>query len=232
MRVEILGTRAHIEASAPGHALHSGVLIDDVLFDLGERSFLERRPKAIFITHFHVDHAYFIDDGELELTVPLYAPQRWPSLPVKVIRGTVDVDGMTVTPIPTNHSVSLRSCAYLVEKELGRVLYTGDLFSIQERYRGRIPELDLVIADGSFIQRGGLVRKDPASGRYHGHTGIPDLVEMFSPLARRIVITHLGSWFFKDISASVRQVEELGKDVRVTVAEDGTTMEVGVDTEL
>jgi glyoxylase-like metal-dependent hydrolase (beta-lactamase superfamily II) len=77
MRVEILGTKGHIEASAPGHELYSGVLIDDVLFDLGERIYLDRHPRAVFITHFHVDHAFFIEDDGLDLNVPLYAPQGW-----------------------------------------------------------------------------------------------------------------------------------------------------------
>ncbi len=228
MRVEVLGTRAHIEVSAPGHALHAGVLIDGVLFDVGEREYLERRPEAIFITHFHEDHAFFVKEYA-EVAVPLYGPQAWPGLPVRVMRGPVEVAGMTVTPVPTNHSVALRSCAYLVEKDLARVLYAGDLFSVQERYRDRIPELDLAIIDGSFIRRGGLVRRDPATGRDHGHTGIPDQVEFFSQLARRIVVTHLGSWFYHDIPGSVRKVEELGGEVKVTVAEDGMILDVSVD---
>jgi ribonuclease BN (tRNA processing enzyme) len=228
LRVEILGTRAHIDVSAPGHALHSGILIDDVLFDLGEREYLERRPTAIFITHFHEDHAFFVNE-DVDLDVPLYGPQPWPGLPVRVMRGPVDIDGMTVSPIPTNHSAGLRSCAYLVEKDLGRVLYTGDLFSFPQRYRDRIPDVDLAIIEGSFMRRGGLVRRDPATGRSHGHAGIPDLVDLLAPLSRRIVVTHLGSWFYRDIAASVQQIERLSGDVRVTVAVDGMTLEVAVD---
>jgi ribonuclease BN (tRNA processing enzyme) len=109
------------------------------------------------------------------------------------------------------------------------VLYTGDLITMQERYRGRLPEVDLVITDGSFIRHGGLVRRDPVTGRPHGHTGIPDLVELFSPLSRRIIFTHFGSWFYKDIPSSVEKIRSLGQETPVDVAEDGLELEVGPD---
>jgi ribonuclease BN (tRNA processing enzyme) len=228
MRIEILGTRGHIEVSAPGHELHSGVLMDDVLFDLGERQYLDRSPRAVFITHFHEDHAFFLNE-EGDIGVPVYAPERLARHDIKVVRSAVELDGMRVTPVPTNHSVKVRSCAYLVEKDLQRVLYTGDLISIQRRYRDRLPDLDLVITEGSFIRRGGLVRMDPETGRPHGHTGIPDLVSFFAPLARKIVITHLGSWFFHDIPAAVQKIESLGIEGQITVAEDGMVLDLGVD---
>jgi ribonuclease BN (tRNA processing enzyme) len=227
MRIEILGTRGHIEASAPGHELHSGVLIDDVLFDLGEREYLDRAPRAVFITHFHEDHAFFVNDDELEIGAPIYAPERLAGRDVRVMRSTVEMDGMRITPVPTNHSERVRSCGYLVEKDLERVLYTGDLLSVQSRYRDRLRDLDLVITEGSFMRRGGLVRRDPETGRPHGHTGIPDLVGFFAPIARRIVITHLGSWFYRDIPAAVEQIRSLGPVGRVTVAEDGTVIDLG-----
>jgi ribonuclease BN (tRNA processing enzyme) len=229
MRIEILGTRGHIEVSAPGHELHSGILMDDVLFDLGEKQYLDRSPRAVFITHFHEDHAFFVNDEEIGINVPMFAPERLPGRDVKMIRSTVEVDGMGVTPIPTRHSERVRSCGYLVEKDLQRVLYTGDLFSIHDRYRDRLPDLDLVITEGSFIRQGGLVRRDPETGRAYGHTGIPDLVRFFSPIARRIVITHLGSWFFKDVPSAVRQIESLGPDGRITVAEDGMVLDLDLD---
>lgn len=228
MRIEILGTRGHIEASAPGHERHSGVLMDDVLFDLGEREYLDRSPRAVFITHFHEDHAFFVND-EAEIDVPLYAPERLAGQRIRVVRSTVEIGDMRVTPVPTNHSEKVRSCGYMVEKDLQRVLYTGDLFSVQARYRDRLADLDLAIVEGSFMRHGGLVRRDPETGRSHGHTGIPDLVRFFAPIARRIVVTHLGSWFFRDIPAAVKQIESLDPDGRITVAEDGTVIELGPD---
>jgi len=229
MRVQILGTRGHIEATAPGHQLHAGVLIDDVLFDLGERQYLDLKPRVVFITHLHEDHAFFVNDPEARPEPPIYAPQGWEGFPINVIRSTVEVDGMRVTPVPTNHSVAVRSCAYLIEKDLARVLYTGDLISIQERYRHRLPEVDLIITDGSFMRHGGLVRRDERTGLPHGHTGIPDLVEFFSPFTKKIVFTHFGSWFYKDIPSAVQKVVALSGETKVSVAEDGTVIEVEVE---
>jgi len=228
MRVEVLGTRGHIEVSAPGHERHAGVMMDGILFDLGERVYLDRSPRAVFITHFHEDHAFFVNDDEAEIRVPVYAPERLAGRDIRVVRSTVEVGDMRVTPVPTNHSEDVRSCGYLVEKDLERVLYTGDLISVQARYRDRLPELDLVITEGSFMRRGGLVRRDPGTGRLHGHTGIPDLVDFFAPIARRIVITHLGSWFYKDIPAAVERIGALNPDGKVMVAKDGTVIDLGV----
>lgn len=215
-----------MEHTAPGHLYHSGVLVNDVLFDVGERHFLDRRPRAIFLTHLHADHAFFTEEDAPPLPVPTYAPQAWREHPeIKVLRGTREVGGLTVTAVPTNHSVSFRSCGYLVEDGMARMLYTGDLISVQRRYRDRLPELDLVVTDGAFIRRGGLVRRDE-EGRAHGHTGIPDLVRYFSPLARRIVFTHFGSWFFRDVEGAVRDIGSLSGQAKVEAAHDGMVIEL------
>ena len=226
VRIEILGTRGHMEHTAARHMFHSGVLVNDVLFDLGERSFLDRGPRAVFLTHLHADHAFFTEEEFGPLPVPTYAPQRWRSHPeVKVVHGSREVDGLTIIPVPTVHSSSYRSCAYLVEDGISRIMYTGDLVSVQRRYRDRLPEMDLVITDGSFIRHGGLVRKDER-GRPHGHTGIPDLVRFFTPLSPRIVFTHFGSWFFKDVEGSVRAIEALSTTAQVEAAYDGMIIEL------
>ena len=68
--------------------------------------------------------------------------------------------------------------------------------------------------------------RDRTSGERYGHTGVPDLVQFFRPLTSQIVITHFGSWFYKDIAGSIRKIEALGNGVRVVAAYDGLTMEV------
>lgn len=206
--------------------LHSGVLVNDVLFDLGERSYLEHGPKAVFLTHLHADHAFFTEEESGPLPAPTYAPQRWDEHPeVQMIRSSREVSGLTVTAVPTVHSVSYRSNAYLIDDGCSRIMYTGDLVSIQRRYRDRLPEMDLVITDGSFIREGGLVRRDER-GRPHGHTGIPDLVRFFSPFTPRIVFTHFGSWFFRDVDDSVRTIEALSGASSVEAAHDGMVIEL------
>jgi hypothetical protein len=86
--------------------------------------------------------------------------------------------------------------------------------------------VDLVITEGSLIRKGGLVRRDPATGKKVGRAGIPDLVEFFRPFTRWIVFTHVGSWFYKDVPAAVRKIEALGDGVRVEAAYDGMVIEI------
>ena len=87
MRIEILGTRGNVAPSARGHARHAGVLIDDtILLDLGEISYLRRRPRTVFVTHLHPDHAAFL----LTRRAPhadIYLPERCPIVPSARIIG-------------------------------------------------------------------------------------------------------------------------------------------------
>lgn len=76
------------------------------------------------------------------------------------------------------------------------------------------------------MRRGGLVRVDPTSGRPSGHTGIPNLIELFRRFTSRIVITHFGSWSYQDIPASIQQIASLGDGVRTSAARDGLVIEV------
>jgi len=224
LKVEILGTRGNIPLRAPRYARHSGVLIDGaILLDLGEASYLRRRPRMIFITHLHPDHAVL----QKVPSVPLYVPERTPRAPTAtVITRTVHAGAYRITPVPTQHAVNARSVGYLVEKGRKRVFYSSDLFAIRPRYHARLKRLDLVITDGSFMRRGGLMRVDPATKKKFGHGGIPDLVGFFSRFTRRIVFTHFGSWFYRDISRSIRQIGALGNGVQVGAARDGMVIDV------
>ena len=226
VRLEILGTRGNIPLSAPKYARHSGILVDGrILLDLGEAAYLRRRPRYIFITHFHPDHAAF-PQSEMLAHAEIYVPERIRELPAaRLVSRPVQVGAYRIVPVPTEHSVTVRSLGYVIEKAGRRVFYSSDLVSIDRRYHRRLQRLDLVITDGSFMRRGGLVRSDPASGRRFGHAGIPDLVEFFRRFTRRIVITHFGSWFYKDIAASVRQIASLSDGVRVSAARDGIVIE-------
>ena len=58
MRIKVLGTRGEIEETASNIEKHSGVLIDKLLFDCGEDSFLKYSPKAIFVTHIPVSYTH------------------------------------------------------------------------------------------------------------------------------------------------------------------------------
>ncbi len=228
MKVEFLGVKGNIEASAPFYSKHSGVLVDGkILFDVGEKEFLDRKPRRIFITHLHPDHAFFVTKEIGELGIPIFAPEKSYILPeLKMISGTVTADSYRVSPIPTLHSQKVKSTAYLVEHGSQRLLYTGDVISVNEQYRGLIGDLDLVITDGSFMRRSGLIRREKVTGKPYGHSGIPDLVDLFRDFTSRIVFTHFGSWFFKDIENSKRMIAALGDGVKVESAYEGLVIDL------
>jgi glyoxylase-like metal-dependent hydrolase (beta-lactamase superfamily II) len=83
MIIQILGTRGEIEAHAPGHLKHSGILIDNILLiDVGEPEYLQLYPKFILITHFHPDHAFFMRGVEkINIDVPVFAPETTKKIP-------------------------------------------------------------------------------------------------------------------------------------------------------
>ncbi len=225
MRIKILGTRGNVTASAPKHARHSGILVDGrILLDLGEAAYLDYRPRCVFITHLHPDHAAFMR-ADVRMNAEIFLPEATSRLPgARVISRPVRIDSYRVVPVPTVHSHRARSLGYIVRSRDRSFFYGSDMVFVEPRYRHRLRHLDLAIIDGSYIRRGGLVRIDRESGAYYGHAGIPDLVEFFRPFCRRIVVAHFGSWFYKDVEASIRKIESLGDGARVIAAHDGLAM--------
>jgi ribonuclease BN (tRNA processing enzyme) len=227
MRLTILGTRASVPRSAPGYARHSGILIDGrILLDLGEAAYLHYRPQHIFITHLHPDHAASLRSGVVT-DADIYVPEPTRKFPAaRVISRPVQSGPHRIVPVPTVHSLKVRSLGYVIERGGRRVFFSSDLVTIERQYHRRLRRLDLVITEGSYMRSGGLVRSDPASGRLFGHTGIPNLIEFFRRFTRRIVITHFGSWFYKDIAASALQIASLGDGVRTSAARDGLVIDI------
>jgi len=198
-----------------------------ILLDVGEKDYLRLGPKYVFITHLHSDHAA-IAAIDVPTGTVIYAPESSSKLPtIRIITGRVRLEGYSVTPIPTVHSRRVKSVGYLVDKEGDRFLYTSDLVKIQPRYHQLLKDLGLVITEGSFIRSKGLIRKDIKTGAPIGHNGIPDLVRFFSRYTKCIVITHFGTWFFKDIAQSRRKIASLGGDTQVIAAYDGIRLAVG-----
>ena len=223
MRLRILGTRGEIDESAPGHRNHSGVLVDNtLLLDVGEKEFLSLKPEQILITHLHPDHAFFIVEPG-EIGVPVYAPESYHnSVTVKALPQELVSGGFRVRPVPTHHSKKVRSSAFVVEDESARICYTGDVIWINKEFHPILKGSDLIITDGSYLRKGGMVIRDPETGLLFGHNGIPDLIRLFRNLTNHLLFVHFGSWFFKDISASKKKLEELG-------IENGMDILVGYD---
>lgn len=229
MKVRILGTRGDIESSAPRHRRRSGVLVGgEVLLDLGEREYLDLAPKAIFISHLHPDHAFFLREPAPSTDIPIYAPERTVRMPgIRVISRAVKAGDFTVTPLPTHHALRVASCAYLVEGLNTRLLYTGDLVWLEKEHHPKLGRLDLVITDGSFIKPGGRVIRDQESGVPYGHNGIPDIAKLFAPFTHRIVFTHFGEWFFEGVRRSRGKIAAMTTpELTVEAAQDDMDIEL------
>jgi len=231
MRITILGTRGQIKPSKPYHSRHSGVLIDgEILLDLGEKEFLKHKPKLILITHLHPDHAFFVlDDTDTfkKIKTPIYAPEPYKRFCVQKTK-KFTFDDYTITPIATIHSKLVASQAYLIEKKNKKILYTGDIVWIEKKYHHLFSDVDAVITEGSYLRRGGMVRKDKESGKLFGHKGIPDWINLFHDKTPVIIFMHFGSWFFKiPTREAKKKIKALAKNkVQVIIAYDGLSLTI------
>lgn len=224
----MLGTRGEIEPSLPYHAKHSGILVDDrIMFDLGEKKFLQYRPEYIFITHLHPDHAFFVTEP-FDSNILLYAPEQYKNLNIKIIVNKTEFNGFSITPVPTHHSKLVKSTAYLLERDGKKILYTGDLIWINKEYHPLIEGCDLVITDGSFLRKGGRITRDSETGQIYGHGGIPDLIKLFKSFSKNILFVHFGSWFYENIKESRLKLKQLAakEDINLTIGYDGLKIEL------
>lgn len=226
MKIKVLGTRGEIPASAPYHSKHSGVLIDNkILLDLGEKEFLKYNPEYIFITHLHPDHAFFADNEfNKNIKAKVYAPEQSGKIRVKTFGSReVKAGGYRVRAIPTIHSRKVKSQAYLIQKAGQKILYTGDMIWIKKTYHHYLNDLDLVITEGSFVRKGGMVRRHEPTGEIYGHNGVPDLARLFSQFTDNILFIHFGSWFYKSAKESRKKLKKIGRNngVNVHVGYDG-----------
>jgi len=225
MRIKILGTRGEIKISKSRHHNHSGILVDKtVLCDVGEKKYLNYHPKCILITHLHPDHAFFVAGKEtIEINVPVFATEKIRKIKtLKILSEPFIQNGYKITPIPTIHSLKAKSQGYLIEKNNKKIFYTGDIVAIETRFHQQLKKLDAVITEASFFRKGGVVRKNN-SGQRFGHAGVPDLVEFFKRFTHRIIFTHFGTWFIKDIKTGKEKIKSLEeKNLKLEIAHDGS----------
>ena len=181
------------------------------------------------ITHLHPDHAFFINEDLDDTGLRLYAPEKARNVTDLTQRiNTIYIDSYSVTPIPTHHSKNVKSNAYLIDDGKNKLLYTGDIIWINKEFHPLLAGLSMVITDGSYLRRGGLVRKDKETGLLFGHTGIPDLIHLFGQFDHCLLFVRFGSWFYKDIKTARKKLSQLGKSagVKLLVGYDGMELDV------
>lgn len=233
MKIKILGTRGEISESAPYHSKQSGILLDGkLMLDLGEEEFLQYEPANIIFTHLHPDHAFFVRDPENapEIDARMYGPEPYHRGPVKVIKytGAGKIGGYHIRTVPTIHSQKVKSQGIIVSRHEKKILYTGDLIWIKRWYHRYFRDLDLVITEASFIRRSGMVRRERRRGNIYGHAGIGRLISTFSKCTGHIVLTHFGTWLYKDIKEARKRIREIAgrEGVEVTVGYDGLEIKI------
>ena len=230
MKIKVLGTRGEIEESAPYHSKKSGVLIDNkILLDIGDKQFLKYKPQHILVTHLHPDHAYFVRDKKpLLANIPIYVPEKYEQFDIHITKKPFKINNYLITPIPTIHSIKAKSNAYLIEHKKICILYTGDLIWIEKKYHKLLRNLDLVITEASFIRKGGLIRRNKQTDEIYGHTGVPNLINLFKKLTNKILFIHFGAWFYKDIKKARKNIQKLAKenDIEIIVGYDGLEITV------
>jgi len=228
MRIKILGTRGKIEAKAVKHSYHSGILIDDkILIDVGEKLFLKHHPSHILFTHLHPDHAWFIESNEFfDYSGEVYSPEK--SHLIKNYSIKTDpflVEDYEITPVPTIHSMKVKSQGYVIKHKGKKVFYSGDMVWIEKQFLPLLQNLDLVITDGSFIRKGGAIRRQ--GNQIFGHNGIPDLIRFFSRFTNHILFVHFGTWFMEDVAESKKKILALQTEgLKIDAGYDGQEVEI------
>jgi hypothetical protein len=72
------------------------------------------------------------------------------------------------------------------------------------------------------MRKGGVTRRQKQTGRLYGHAGVPDLIALFQQFTRRIIFTHFGTWFIKNVAAGTKKIKAMEADgFFFDVAEDG-----------
>lgn len=229
MQIKILGTRGEVDLNTRKYINHSGILIDKtLLFDLGEKKFLKYKPKYIFITHLHPDHAFFIRHSDV-FDLPFFAPEKYKKgKNSKVFSKSKKIGPYLITAIPTYHSLKAKSVAYLIKKGKKKILYSGDLIWIAKKYHPLMKNLDLVITEASFMRQGGMVRRDKKTGEIFGHTGVPNLIHLFKKFTSKIILIHFGSWFLNNPPKAKKIIHQLSRNAHIDITAGFDGMELKV----
>ncbi|QGA55156.1 MBL fold metallo-hydrolase [Sulfolobus sp. E5-1-F] len=201
MKITFVGTGAG--SSLGLKRVKSSILINDkVLLDLGPGAELRLEdtrinPKALFITHLHVDHFSGIFDYLVQRKIrqipdlEIYSPKGFlevlnPCIKVgnnisaKIYEANLPsgkIDELEIYSIQACHSIY--AVSYIISDGNTRVLYTGDTKEPCNTILENAKDVDLIIHEATCIN----------DCTAWGHTSIKQLFELFGN--KRIIATHI-----------------------------------------
>jgi len=234
MRLKFLGTRGYIEEKNKWHSKHSSLLVNGrVLFDWGKTwkgKLNKLKPKVIFITHAHPDHAGGLTS---DIKLPVYASgecfRQLKKLSLTNLREikpgrVVSQEGLKIMPYKVTHSLLAPAVGYRVSDGKAVFVYNPDIISIEKKNK-ILKGVNLYIGDGATLKRSLVRRKGK---KIFGHAAISTQVNWCRHFSiKKAIFTHFGKGAVEMNEKSLkRRLREFGeKEVEVVAAYDGMTIE-------
>ncbi|WP_304985829.1 hypothetical protein [Coxiella-like endosymbiont] len=163
---------------------------------------------------------FFID-------VPIYTAEDFIGiLSVKKLTKKKSFDEYTVIPIPTDHSHEVVSQDYLIHKGKEKVLYMEDMIWINKEYHKLLDNLTLVITEASFIYKGKFVKRHKISNKLYDYVRVPNLLKFFRLFTNHLVLIHLWSSFYQNISEARKKLYNFEKEYKLGVCIGYDGMEI------
>ncbi len=233
MKLTFLGTRGYIEETAPGHKMHSSLIVSykgkEVMIDCGldwTQKLKEINPPAILLTHAHPDHAFGLQNGA---PCPVYATEETleniseysldETFEVK-LRTPLEVRGITFTAYPVEHSTKAPSVGYKIEAGTQTVFYVPDVVYIHDR-EDALNGCNAYIGDGSTVSTS-FVRKQGEN--LIGHTPVRTQLTWCKKFnIPKAFITHCGSEIVEGGDKVKKKIMQEAKErnVEAVIATDG-----------
>lgn len=239
MKLTFLGTRGEVKEKEKAHRYQTGLLVETetgkVLFDCGERKFLEKKLDAIFLTHAHEDHTKGLEDDIEEDVYMTERTSKALKLSLENEHRVVEREKiklkdleLEVMAFPVLHSEKHPCVLYKVKGKDFTFVFAPDVLSIRKDEREAVfKNVDLYIGDGSSLRKN-LVRREKKTGKIIGHASVKTQMGWLRDAeVKHAIFTQWGAEAIKmDERALKRVLEEMAApDLEVEVAFDGMQWE-------